>query len=111
MAYARDPSALTLGVPTDGTAPAVRALLDEIDPERALVRVFAVRATTLDDVFLALTSPETNPGMRRDLRGVGRAQRGCLPPPDPLITRTIGPPVRAPGAPGLTVLPSCGGVR
>jgi ABC-2 type transport system ATP-binding protein len=58
----RDPSALTLGVPTDGTAPAVRALLDEIDPERALVGAFAVRATTLDDVFLALTSPETNPG-------------------------------------------------
>jgi ABC-2 type transport system ATP-binding protein len=58
----RDPSALTLGVPTDGTAPAVRALLDEIDPERALVGAFAVRATTLDDVFLALTSPETRPG-------------------------------------------------
>ncbi len=58
----RDPSALTLGVPTDGTAPAVRALLDEIDPERALVGAFAVRATTLDDVFLALTSPETKPG-------------------------------------------------
>ncbi len=58
----RDPPALTLGVPTDGTAPAVRALLDEIDPERALVGAFAVRATTLDDVFLALTSPETGPG-------------------------------------------------
>ena len=58
----RDPSALTLGVPTDGTAPAVRALLDEIDPERALVGAFAVRATTLNDVFLALTSPETKPG-------------------------------------------------
>ncbi len=61
----RDPSALTLGVPTDGTAPAVRALLDEIDPERALVAAFAVQATTLDDVFLALTSPETAPGPSR----------------------------------------------
>ena len=58
----RDPSDLTLGVPTDGTAPAVRAVLDEIDPERALVAAFAVRATTLDDVFLALTSPQIGPG-------------------------------------------------
>ncbi|MGO9783002.1 MAG: ATP-binding cassette domain-containing protein [Streptosporangiaceae bacterium] len=62
----RDPPALTLGVPTDGTAPAVRALLDEIDPERALVGAFAVRATTLDDVFLALTGPETGPGPSRE---------------------------------------------
>ena len=55
----RDPSALTLGVPTDGTAAAVRGLLDEIDPERALIGAFAVRATSLDDVFLALTQKET----------------------------------------------------
>ena len=55
----RDPPALTLGVPTDGTAAAVRALLDEIDPERALIGAFAVRATSLDDVFLALTQKET----------------------------------------------------
>ena len=55
----RDPAALTLGVPTDGTAAAVRALLDEIDPERALIGAFAVRATSLDDVFLALTQKET----------------------------------------------------
>ena len=55
----RDPSALTLGVPTDGTAAAVRALLDDIDPERALIGAFAVRATSLDDVFLALTQKET----------------------------------------------------
>ena len=54
-----DPAALTLGVPTDGTAPAVRALLDEIDPERALIGAFAIRATSLDDVFLALTQKET----------------------------------------------------
>ena len=55
----RDPPALTLGVATDGTAPAVRALLDEIDPERALIGAFAIRATSLDDVFLALTQKET----------------------------------------------------
>ena len=54
------PSALTLGVPTDEhAAAAVRALLDEIDPERALIGAFAVRATSLDDVFLALTQKET----------------------------------------------------
>ena len=54
-----DPSALTLGVPTDGSAGQVRALLDEIDPERTLVAEFAVQAATLDDVFLALTRKGT----------------------------------------------------
>ena len=54
-----DPAALTLGVPTDGSAAHVRALLDEIDPERTLVGTFTVRATTLDDVFLALTQKDT----------------------------------------------------
>ena len=54
-----DPAALTLGVPTDGSAAQVRALLDEIDPERTLVGTFTVRATTLDDVFLALTQKDT----------------------------------------------------
>jgi ABC-2 type transport system ATP-binding protein len=51
----RDPAALTLGVATDGTAADVRALLDEIDPQRRTVRTFTVRTATLDDVFLALT--------------------------------------------------------
>jgi ABC-2 type transport system ATP-binding protein len=54
-----DPSALTLGVPTDGSAARVRALLDDIDPERTLVGAFTVHATTLDDVFLALTQQHT----------------------------------------------------
>ena len=49
----RDPSALTLGVPTDGTPAAVRALPDEIDPERALIGAFAVRATSLGRVLTA----------------------------------------------------------
>jgi ABC-2 type transport system ATP-binding protein len=57
-ATVHDPSGLTLGVPTDGSAARVRALLDDIDPERALVAAFAVHATTLDDVFLALTEKE-----------------------------------------------------
>jgi ABC-2 type transport system ATP-binding protein len=51
----RDPSRLRLGVATDGSAAHVRALLDEIDPERRAVRTFAVHSATLDDVFLALT--------------------------------------------------------
>jgi ABC-2 type transport system ATP-binding protein len=54
-----DPSRLTLSVPTDGSAARVRALLDDIDPERTLVAAFAVHTTTLDDVFLALTQQDT----------------------------------------------------
>ena len=44
----------------------VRALLDEIDPERAVVGAFAVHATTLDDVFLALTGHATGAGPGHD---------------------------------------------
>jgi ABC-2 type transport system ATP-binding protein len=50
-----DPASLTVGVPTDGTAARVRALLDAADPGRVLVAGFAVHGATLDDVFLALT--------------------------------------------------------
>ena len=50
-----DPAALTVGVPTDGSAAQVRAVLDEADPGRDLVASFAVRGATLDDVFLTLT--------------------------------------------------------
>jgi ABC-2 type transport system ATP-binding protein len=50
-----DPEALTVGVPTDGSAAQVRALLDEADPRRDLVASFAVRGATLDDVFFILT--------------------------------------------------------
>ncbi|MET9483141.1 ATP-binding cassette domain-containing protein [Streptomyces sp. NPDC006638] len=49
------PDALTLGLPTDGTAAHVRRLLDEIDPDRTEVARFTVRGATLDDVFLTLT--------------------------------------------------------
>ncbi len=50
-----DRGSLTIGVPTDGTAAHVRALLDEVDPARQGVLRFAVHTATLDDVFLALT--------------------------------------------------------
>ncbi|MCX4675403.1 ATP-binding cassette domain-containing protein [Streptomyces sp. NBC_01433] len=50
------PETLTLGLPTDGTAAHVRALLDEIDPARTEVARLTVHSATLDDVFLALTT-------------------------------------------------------
>ncbi|MGW6268028.1 MULTISPECIES: ABC transporter ATP-binding protein [unclassified Streptomyces] len=50
------PETLTLGFPTDGTAPDVRALLDELDPGRTDFAAFTIRTATLDDVFLSLTS-------------------------------------------------------
>ncbi|MEU0299170.1 ATP-binding cassette domain-containing protein [Streptomyces sp. NPDC006175] len=50
------PETLTLGLPTDGTAAHVRALLDEIDPHRTDVDRFSLHSATLDDVFLALTA-------------------------------------------------------
>ena len=50
-----DEPGLIVGVPTDGTAAQVRALLDAADPDRSLIASFAVRGATLDDVFLTLT--------------------------------------------------------
>jgi ABC-2 type transport system ATP-binding protein len=54
-AVQRDASRLTIGVATDGSAAHVRALLDEVDPQRRSIERFAVHSATLDDVFLALT--------------------------------------------------------
>ena len=50
------PETLTLGLPTDGSAAHVRALLDEIDPAGTEIDRFTLHSATLDDVFLALTS-------------------------------------------------------
>jgi len=50
-----DDGNLTLGVPTEGDAAGIRALLDAADPDRDLVADFAVHGATLDDVFLTLT--------------------------------------------------------
>ena len=52
-----DRASLTVGLPTDGSAAQVRALLDAADPDRSLIASFAVRGATLDDVFLILTGP------------------------------------------------------
>jgi ABC-2 type transport system ATP-binding protein len=52
---ASDAGTRTISVATDGSSGNVRGLLDEIDPNWQLVRSFAVREASLDDVFLALT--------------------------------------------------------
>ena len=54
-----DVDRLTLSTSTDGSAPHVRALLDELDPQRRAVARFAVHSATLDDVFMALTGHTT----------------------------------------------------
>jgi len=54
-----DRDGLLLGVPTDGTAAHVRAVLDEVDPGREAVASFVLHTPTLDDAFLALTGRET----------------------------------------------------
>jgi ABC-2 type transport system ATP-binding protein len=56
-----DAATRTLGVPTDGTAPHVRALLDILDANRDDVASFTIHSATLDDVFLALTGRPTAP--------------------------------------------------
>ncbi|MEU3448637.1 ATP-binding cassette domain-containing protein [Streptomyces thermolilacinus] len=54
-ALRHSPGDLTLGLPTDGTAPQVRALLDALDPGGADIARFSLHTATLDDVFLTLT--------------------------------------------------------
>jgi ABC-2 type transport system ATP-binding protein len=68
----RDPASLTLGVPTDGSAAQVRALLDAADPGRTLVARFAVHTASLDDVFLALTQHD------KEISPVTETIRGLL---------------------------------
>jgi ABC-2 type transport system ATP-binding protein len=71
-----DPDTLTLSASTDGDAAHVRALLDEVDPDRTLVRSFAVRAASLDDVFLALTGHPARPAAAG--AGDGSRARGTV---------------------------------
>jgi ABC-2 type transport system ATP-binding protein len=61
-----DAAERTLGVATDGSAAQVRALLDEIDPDRALVARFSVQRATLDEVFIALTGKPAPPPANED---------------------------------------------
>jgi ABC-2 type transport system ATP-binding protein len=52
-----DRDGLTVAVAADGDAPAVRALLDKLDPARDRVARFKVHRASLDDVFMTLTGP------------------------------------------------------
>ena len=51
----RDPGLLTLGIACEGEGPALRALLDDVDPDRGRIADFSVRTASLDDAFLTLT--------------------------------------------------------
>jgi len=51
----QDDGSLTVGVPTEGDAAEIRALLDGADPGRGLIADFRLHSATLDDVFLTLT--------------------------------------------------------
>jgi ABC-2 type transport system ATP-binding protein len=55
-----DRSTLTLGLATDGAAAEVRALLDELDPDRRAIAAFSVHTATLEDVFMTLTGRPTD---------------------------------------------------
>jgi ABC-2 type transport system ATP-binding protein len=54
-----DPAGLRLSVGCDGAAGAVRARLDQLDPDRTLIDRFELVGASLDDVFLALTGKPT----------------------------------------------------
>jgi ABC-2 type transport system ATP-binding protein len=70
-AVVSDPDRLCIGVATDGSAANVRALLDEVDPQRHAVERFFVHSATLDDVFLALTGhATTRPDKEKETAGV-----------------------------------------
>ncbi|HEY6522813.1 MAG TPA: ATP-binding cassette domain-containing protein [Solirubrobacteraceae bacterium] len=54
-ASAGDRGALTISIPFEGSAAAIRARLDELDPDRERIAEFSVRTASLDDVFMTLT--------------------------------------------------------
>jgi ABC-2 type transport system ATP-binding protein len=56
-----DDEALALTVPTDGTVPALRAVLARLDLEAVEVESLSVHTPDLDDVFLSLTGHRTEP--------------------------------------------------
>ena len=62
---AREDEALTLQVPSDGSVPALRALLDRLDAGSVEVEALSLHTPDLDDVFLALTGA---PGQEMETR-------------------------------------------
>jgi ABC-2 type transport system ATP-binding protein len=55
-----DPAARTVGVAVENDAAHIRALLDDVDPQRQVVARFSLQSASLDDVFLALTGTATH---------------------------------------------------
>ncbi|MCB5179770.1 ATP-binding cassette domain-containing protein [Streptomyces antimicrobicus] len=67
-AAARDPEELTLRIPSDGSIPALRAVLDVLDDAAVQAESLTVHTPDLDDVFLTLTghgTPDTTAEMAR----------------------------------------------
>jgi ABC-2 type transport system ATP-binding protein len=56
-----DTEALALRVPTDGSVPALRAVLAQLDAATVPVDTLTVHTPDLDDVFLSLTGQRTGP--------------------------------------------------
>jgi ABC-2 type transport system ATP-binding protein len=56
-----EPVERTVAVGCEGGGGAVRALLDDLDPDRTDVADFSVRTASLDDVFLSLTGHAATP--------------------------------------------------
>ncbi|GAB3247550.1 ATP-binding cassette domain-containing protein [Kineosporia babensis] len=50
-----DASALVLKIPVTGAAPEIRSQMDVLDPDRTLIRHFALHRPDLDDVFFTFT--------------------------------------------------------
>jgi ABC-2 type transport system ATP-binding protein len=62
----RDPNALTLQTPSDGSARAVRTVLDRLDAAGVPVDRLTVHTPDLDDVFFAFTGKPTVPSPATD---------------------------------------------
>ncbi|MCX4626214.1 ATP-binding cassette domain-containing protein [Streptomyces sp. NBC_01443] len=58
-AAARDPEELTLRIPSDGSIPTLRAVLDVLDGAAVQAESLTVHTPDLDDVFLTLTGHST----------------------------------------------------
>ncbi|MFI1936218.1 ATP-binding cassette domain-containing protein [Streptomyces purpureus] len=67
-AAARDPEELSLRIPSDGSIPTLRAVLDVLDDAAVRAESLTVHTPDLDDVFLTLTghgTPDTTTEMAR----------------------------------------------
>ncbi|MGS0688804.1 ATP-binding cassette domain-containing protein, partial [Nakamurella sp. GG22] len=81
-AIASDRVLRSVSVPTDGSAAAIRRMLDEIDPDGRSITKFSVHTATLDDVFLALTGHSTSGSISTGSIGTGSV--GTAPAAEPV---------------------------